>query len=121
MPLMTRQEYERLLARNEGSSCPANEKPIEYSEGNARTLLRQYACDSCHRIEGLVGPHTFVGPALHEYQRRKFIAGTLPNTPQNLVRWIVDPRAVSALTLMPDMGVPEAHARVMAQYLLGYE
>ena len=121
MPSMTRRDYERAVVQNDGHECPSNTAPVEYSEENAQILLRQYACDNCHQIEGLVGPKTFVGPLLHEYQRRKFIAGTLPNTHANLVRWIVDPHEISPTTLMPDLGVPEAHARVMAQYFLGYE
>jgi cytochrome c2 len=92
---------------------------VEYSQENAHLLLRQYSCDNCHQIEQLVGPKTFVGPVLHDFGQRKFIAGTLPNTQDNLVRWLVDPPSVSPATLMPNLGVTEEHARVMAQYFLG--
>jgi cytochrome c2 len=42
----------------------------------------------------------------------------LPNTRENLVRWIVDPRGVSPHTLMPDLDVIEPHAGHMARYLM---
>ena len=120
MPFMTRQEYEQKVAQNQDYECPRNEQPIEYSHENAQILLRQYACDNCHQIERLVGPKTYIGPVLQDFGRRKFIAGTLPNTHDNLERWLVDPQSVSPATLMPDLGVTEEHARVMAQYFLGY-
>jgi cytochrome c1 len=45
------------------------------------------------------------------------IAGHLPNTPANLVRWIMHPQEVAPGTLMPDLGVPERQARDIAAYL----
>jgi cytochrome c551/c552 len=121
LPFLTRADYQALAARASGKACPRNEAPIEYSEDNAHELLRQYACDNCHQIPGVVGPKTYVGPALHDFARQKFIAGVLPNTHANLIRWVMDPQDVSPMTLMPDLGVPEPHARVMAQYFLGFE
>lgn len=84
----------------------------------ADVLLRQYGCHSCHQIEGVVGPKVEAGPPLFDWPRRAYIAGVLPNTEANLARWIMDPRAVSPQTLMPDLGVPPEHARAMAEFLL---
>ena len=81
------------------------------------TLLRQYACHSCHVIEGVVGPDSQFGPPLRDWPRRAYIAGGLPNTPANLERWIRDPQAVVPGSTMPDLDVPPEHARAMAQYL----
>ena len=120
-PFLTREEYAALAKRSEAKACPPHDSPIDYSEDNAHELLRQYACDNCHQMPGIVGPKTYVGPALHDFAQRKFIAGVLPNNHENLVRWLTDPQGVSPTTLMPDQGVPEAHARVMAQYFLGFE
>jgi mono/diheme cytochrome c family protein len=86
-------------------------------EEGADVLLRQYACHSCHRIDGVVGPRIATGPPLTDWPRRAYIAGVLPNTEQNLARWIMDPRAISPQTLMPDMGVAPEHADAMARFL----
>ena len=75
------------------------------------------ACHACHRIEGLVGPDVRVGPPLEDWASRGYVAGVLPNTPENLVRWIRDPQKVAPGTLMPDLGVTEAHARIIASFL----
>jgi cytochrome c1 len=46
-----------------------------------------------------------------------YIAGVLPNQPENLVRWIIDPPSTDAKTAMPTVGVTERDARDMAEYL----
>jgi mono/diheme cytochrome c family protein len=118
MPFQSRSAYERFAAGNLDVVCPPAERTAPYSNQEAQTTLRQYACDTCHIIGGMVGPYTRVGPPLQDFHRRKLIAGVLPNTPDNLVRWIMDPQEISPHTLMPDMQVSEAHARTMARYLL---
>jgi mono/diheme cytochrome c family protein len=84
----------------------------------ARLALRQYACIACHHIPGLVGPETNVGPPLDGLARREFLPGGRPLDADNLVFWIRHPRQVDPGTAMPDMGVTEPHARLMAEYLL---
>jgi hypothetical protein len=62
-----------------------------------------------------------VGPPLSDWPRRHYIAGVIPNTPANLVRWIQAPEAVSPGSLMPDLGVPREHAERMAAFLFRKE
>ena len=88
--------------------------------GDARrgaALLRRYGCTSCHAVGGVPGADAEVGPPLDGVGGRSYVAGVLPNTPDNLVRWIVDPRGVDPRTAMPDVGVTEPHARDIAAYL----
>ena len=118
MPFMTTQQYQEISAASAGNVCPAPIHSGLYSTERTQITFRQYACDACHQIRGVVGPATHVGPSLEHWHERKYIAGVLPNTPENLVRWIVDPQAVSPHTLMPDLDVIEPHARDMAHYLL---
>lgn len=82
-----------------------------------RLLLAQYQCGSCHRIPGVDSARGMTGPALDSFGRRSYVAGFLPNYPDALVRWIVDPPAVKAGTAMPAMGVSADDARHMAAYL----
>jgi len=84
---------------------------------HARILLRQYACVACHRIPGVTGSDTLVGPPLDGIARRRLIAGRLPNTPQTMARWLREPQAVKPGSAMPDLGVTEAHAQLLADYL----
>ena len=48
---------------------------------------------------------------------RRYIAGVLPNTSENMVRWITEPHGVDPLSAMPDLGVSEGVARDIATYL----
>jgi cytochrome c len=79
--------------------------------------LHQHACTACHVIPGLSGARVHVGPPLAGLARRQLIAGSLPNTPEQLVRWIRDPHGVDAESAMPVLGVSESSARDMAAYL----
>lgn len=81
------------------------------------TLQSGYGCGACHVIPGVPGAIGKVGPPLTDWAERAFIAGNLPNTPENLVRWVRYPQAVEPGTAMPDLGVSEPDARDIAAYL----
>jgi cytochrome c len=82
-----------------------------------RRLLDNYGCGECHVIPGVAGADSWAGPPLTEWSARRFIAGALPNTPENLMLFIMDPDSVEPGTAMPDLGVDTAAARHMAAYL----
>ena len=84
---------------------------------SAPTEIRAFGCGSCHMIPGVDGANGRVGPSLAGIDERWSIAGRIPNTPQNLVRWIMDPQDVDPGTLMPDLGVAPQQARDIAAYL----
>jgi len=84
---------------------------------NGRLLLRQFGCGTCHRIPGVAAARGNVGPPLDAIGSRAYVAGELPNTPDNLVHWIMDPKSVHPRTAMPDMAVSEAQARDIVAYL----
>ena len=102
----------------------ACERPLPEHEpltaGNARQgreLIQHYGCGSCHLIAGVPGANATIGPPLGNLAHRVYVAGRLANTPQNVVRWIRDPRAIDPQTAMPAVGLDEALARDIAAYL----
>lgn len=82
--------------------------------------IRRYGCGACHVIPGIPGARGTVGPSLASMRGRSFIAGVLPHTPENVVRWIVDPPAVDSMTAMPALGVTTTDARDIAAYLYAH-
>jgi cytochrome c len=82
-----------------------------------RDLMRKYGCQTCHVIPGVDGADGIVGPALAGIASRSYIGGVLANAPDNMIRWIENPRAVDPLTAMPNVGVTHSDARHMAAYL----
>ena len=80
-------------------------------------MIVNYGCGSCHTIPGIRGANGLVGPPLFWFSRRTFIAGELPNTPQNLVHWVQAPKTVEPATAMPTLGLNDQQARDVAAYL----
>jgi cytochrome c2 len=54
---------------------------------------------------------------LESFGRRSYIAGRVPNRPELLQRWLIEPASLVPGTAMPAMGVSKADARDMAAYL----
>lgn len=79
--------------------------------------MQRYGCGSCHAIPGVTGAVGTVGPPLTDWSERTYIAGSLLNTPDNLITWIMHPDAIEPGTVMPNLGVAEETARHMAAYL----
>jgi cytochrome c2 len=80
-------------------------------------MIRSSGCGSCHSIPGIRGAHGHVGPPLGEFAERDFIAGRVPNTPDNLVQWLENPPSIEPATAMPVIGLGESDARDIAAYL----
>jgi len=104
------------------SACSrdALREAAELTGGNphrGQVAIRQHGCSSCHTIPGVPGADGLVGPPLAGIASRVYIAGELPNTPANLIRWIRMPKAVDPHTAMPNMGITESEARDIAGYL----
>ena len=82
-----------------------------------RAAIERYGCASCHTIPGVRGADALVGPPLTQVASRSYIGGVLTNSPENMLRWLRDPRAVDGLTAMPNVGLTEQDARDIARYL----
>ena len=88
--------------------------------GNPRTgqqLIARYGCAACHQIKGIAHADSKVGPSLEEIRDSSYVGGVLPNSADNLIKWIMHPRAASPNTAMPELGVTQSEARDMAAYL----
>jgi cytochrome c1 len=123
MPGESPQDYRAATSSAERETDQAVVQPAAQARGvpdpgRGIVALRQYGCATCHRIPGVVGADTPVGPPLAHFARRSYIAGALENDPEALVRWIRGPQSVHPGSAMPDLGVTERDARDMAAYLV---
>jgi len=82
-----------------------------------RRVIVMHGCHACHVIAGIREATGRVGPKLEEIDSQIYIGGVLPNSPDNMVRWILDPRSFSPETAMPDLDVSAQDARNIAAYL----
>jgi cytochrome c2 len=100
------------------SKRPPDSDPL--TGGNPRLgqqLIARYGCAACHEIKGIAHADSKVGPSLTEMRSQSYVAGVLPNSASNLIKWIQHPRAIDPKTAMPELGVSEGEARDMAAYL----
>jgi len=79
--------------------------------------VARYNCGSCHTITGMNGASGKVGPDLVGIGKRATIAGTLPNDPETMVRWLMHPQRIHPGSAMPEMGLTEKEARDAAAFL----
>ena len=102
--------------------CGEAKRPaVEGDPERGRLLLRQFGCGACHGIPGVADAQGKVGPPLAGVARRVYLGGVLPNTPQNMARWIRAPQEFDPPTVMPDLQVTPEHARDMVAYLYTLE
>jgi cytochrome c len=79
-------------------------------------LTNRYGCASCHEIPG-AAVTGYVGPTMRGVERRAYLAGGLPNTPEQMVELIRFPDRARPGTLMPNLRVSEPDARELAAFL----
>jgi cytochrome c oxidase subunit 2 len=88
-----------------GATAAATAAPVV--PAGASPAARGYAifnsrgCIACHAIEGRPDAKAQVGPNLtHVGSRRHIVAGWLPNTAENMQRWLRDPNEVKPDNIM---------------------
>jgi cytochrome c oxidase subunit 2 len=101
--------YERQLAT-----------PLPVSEARAargQEVFMTSACNLCHAIAGTDASASF-GPDLsHFASRRSIAAGTLPNDPGNLRRWLENPQRVKPGNRMPVVSLGRDDIDALVAYL----
>lgn len=121
-------DYKKIRAWSLGKGAEPNEsywripdqgwnKLKSANQKRGKSLLGQYGCGSCHVIPGVAQAQGQTGPPLNDWGRRHYIAGSVVNYPDNLIRWILDPETLEEGTLMPELGVSPQDALDMAAYL----
>jgi len=109
-----------LLCAVLASACGKADEPTRVEGGDperGRLLVQQYQCAACHFIPEVQGAGGDAGPSLAYMGRLSYIAGGIPNQPENMIRFLQNPPAVKPGTLMPALGISEAEARHMAAFM----
>lgn len=86
-------------------------------ENRGPQLIQQYGCTTCHTIPGVEG-HGAIGPSLEGVGARPEISnGKVPNTPENLAKFIREPASLNPSSSMPALNIPQEDAKEIAEYL----
>jgi len=92
-------------------------KPIQASANAGAEFFHRQTCGSCHRIRGTTA-NGDVGPDLTHFASRKtMLSGMMPNTRENLKKWLTDPQSIKPGSLMPRFIYPKDSINVLVDYL----
>jgi cytochrome c2 len=94
---------------------PTTPTPDTAEEGKA--LFISKACVGCHTVQEIPEAQGKVGPELTRQASNSLIAGVLPNTDENLRKWLKDPAAVKPETIMPNQGLTDSEVDALVAFL----
>lgn len=106
-----------LLACDAGKEKNAYLISVAGNAEHGKQIIQNSGCGACHIIPGVEDARGLVGPPLNFFAERTMIAGELPNTPDNLVRWLRNPQAIEPNTAMPNLGLSDSQAWDVTAYL----
>ena len=103
----------------------ANAQEVNASQSenavNARAgqiVFEQQACVNCHTIRGTMANGRYGPDLTHLMSRDTIGSGIVPNTRENLLRWINDPNDFKPGCLMPAMHLTDEQNAQITAYLL---
>ena len=80
-------------------------------------LMPTIACGGCHTVRGTTMKGTFAPDLTHFGGRGGIGAYSVPNTPQNLLKWLQNPQAVKPGCKMPQIALPLQQQQELVAYL----
>jgi len=80
-------------------------------------VFKEKNCVHCHSIAGLMNRGSVAPDLTHLGSRTTLAAGTIPNTPENLTKWLKDPQSIKKGALMPEIGLNTEQIKYLTAYL----
>jgi cytochrome c oxidase subunit II len=109
----SRQDFDAWYERQLASVPPSSDGRATHGQ----QVFFTSACNMCHAIAGTDANAT-IGPDLsHFASRRTLAAGTLPNDPQSLRRWLENPQRVKPGNRMPVVSLAPEDLDALVAYL----
>jgi cytochrome c oxidase subunit 2 len=106
-----RDEFDQWL-RQQGQPARSNK---EVDRG--RHIFETTACINCHTVAGTVANGRFGPDLTHLMSRDTLASGAVPNTLENLRKWIRDPDSIKRGSRMPAMQLSDADFDQVTAYL----
>ncbi len=82
-----------------------------------RSLFTSKACTGCHTIQGMAEAQGKVGPELTHQASNSLIVDALPNTEENLKKYLKDPAGVKPGALMPNQYLTDSEIEALVSFL----
>jgi cytochrome c oxidase subunit 2 len=101
-----------IAAQRRGAPRPSTPEAVR-----GLALVEQGPCMMCHAVRGTAAGGRTAPDLTHFASRRTIAAATVPNTPEHLERWLIDPQAIKPGNRMPPTGLSAADVRALVAYL----
>tara|TARA_R110002110_G_scaffold21107_2_gene84219 strand:+ start:225 stop:584 length:360 start_codon:yes stop_codon:yes gene_type:complete len=69
-------------------------------------------CAACHRKNS-----SNICPSLVNFAEKSLIAGKVPNTPENLRKWLKNPSSIKKGSAMPNLGLSDEEIELLIEYI----
>jgi cytochrome c oxidase subunit 2 len=92
--------------------------PGTTAEPSPQLVFEQQACVNCHTVRGTMANGRYGPDLTHLMSRDTIGAGIVPNTRENLLRWIKDPSGFKPGCLMPAMHLTDQQNEQITNYLM---
>jgi cytochrome c oxidase subunit 2 len=117
MAMLVVAESQEQYAAWRGQQLASASDPSDALAQRGRQIFERSSCAGCHTVRGSSAQGT-LGPDLtHLMSRQTIAAGTLANTPADLLHWIRDPQAVKPGTTMPAVPLAADDLRAVIAWL----
>jgi cytochrome c oxidase subunit 2 len=114
--LVIAQDAAEFNAWQEQQAKPAALRLSESAKKGYR-IFRQMTCINCHSVKGSEAKGQTAPDLTHFASRQTFGAVLLPNTRENLSRWLKNPQNLKPAILMPDLKLTDAQVDGLTDYL----
>ena len=98
----------------EGQRKPAVDDPAVRA---GKEAFLSETCVNCHRVRGTPAAGNYAPDLTHLMSRDTLASGIIPNTKENLKKWIVDPQQGKPGCLMPAFNLSAAKLDLIVDYL----
>ncbi len=102
----------------ENQKRPARTEPAARA---GRELFLSQTCVNCHRVRGTRAAGTYAPDLTHLMSRQTLASGVVPNTNEQLRKWLTDPQQTKDGCLMPAFGLSNEQVERLVLYLTSLE
>jgi cytochrome c oxidase subunit 2 len=107
----SRAAFDRWIAEQ---SRPAQ---LDAAASAGRRIFEKTSCINCHTIAGTPANGRFGPDLTHVMSRETIASGVVPNTPENLRRWILNPDDIKPGSRMPAMNLSGQELDAVTAYM----
>jgi cytochrome c oxidase subunit 2 len=109
-------DFKTWLDNQKKNQAPKPTDPRELRD--SREAFLSQSCVNCHRVRGTSAKGTYAPDLTHLMSRETLASGMVPNTRDELRKWVIDPQQTKQGCLMPAFGLNDKQVDLIVNYLM---